>query len=153
LLGFSGFWGYLWYSQSMLIWYVNSPDEAVWYTRRLHGNWMPLFYLNIILNCIIPVVVLLPRSVRQRVGVLAAVSLVILAGRWVDLYLQILPRSGEAPLAGATWELGLAVGAAGLFALVFFAALGRAAVIPVRDPLLPETLPALHRQSSMSSPI
>jgi hypothetical protein len=153
LLGFSGFWGYLWYSQSMLIWYVNSPEEAVWYTRRLHGNWMPLFYVNVFLNCIIPLVVLMPRAARQRIGVLAAVSLVILAGRWVDLYLQILPRSGEAPLAGATWELGLAVGATGLFALVFFAALGRAAVIPVGDPLLPETLPALHRQPSRSSPI
>jgi hypothetical protein len=151
LLGFSGLWGYLWYSQSMLIWYVNNPEEAGWYTRRLHGDWTVLFYLNVALNWIIPMLVLLPRAARQRIGVLAAVSLVILAGRWVDLYLQVLPRSGEAPLAGAAWEIGLAVGAAGLFALVFFVALGRATVIPVGDPYLAESLPALRQHPSMSS--
>jgi hypothetical protein len=151
LLGFSGLWGYLWYSQSMLVWYVNNPEEAGWYTRRLHGDWTVLFYLNVALNWIIPMLALLPRVARQRVGVLAAVSLVILAGRWVDLYLQVLPRSGEAPLAGAAWEIGLAVGAAGLFGLVFFVALGRAAVVPVGDPYLAESLPALRQHPSMSS--
>jgi hypothetical protein len=136
LLGFSGFWGYLWFSQSMLIWYVNNPEEAVWYVRRLDGTWMTLFYLNVVLNWGIPLLVLLPRAARQRVGVLAAVSVVLLAGRWLDLYLQILPRSGDAPLIGAVWEMGIAVGAAGVFGLVFLAALGRAAMVPVGDPLL-----------------
>ena len=151
LFGFGNLWGYLWFCQSMLIWYVNNPEEAVWYTRRLHGGWGSLFHLNVVLNWVIPLVVLLPRAARQRVGVLAAVSVVLLAGRWVDLYLQVLPRSGEGPWVGAAWEIGLAVGAAGLFALVFFAALGSAAVIPVRDPYLVESLPALRRQPSVSS--
>src|SRR6516225_1816554 len=98
----------------MLIWYVNNPEGAVWYTRRLQGGWTPLFLLNLVLNWAIPFVVLLPRGTKQRVGVLAAVSLVILAGRWLDLYLQILPRTGEAPLSGAAWEINLAAGGAGL---------------------------------------
>jgi hypothetical protein len=153
LLGFSGLWGYLWFSQSMLIWYVNNPEEAVWYARRLHGGWMPLFYLNVFLNWGIPLVVLLSRAARRRAGVLAAVSLVILTGRWLDLYLQILPRSGGAPLAGAAWEIGLALGAAGLFGLLFLVALGRTAVVPVRDPFLAESLPALCRHPSITSDV
>jgi hypothetical protein len=114
LFGFSSFWMYLWFCQYMLTWYVNNPEEAIWYTRRLRGGWTSLFLLNIVLNWVIPFLVLLPRATKQRVGVLAAVSLVILAGRWLDLYIQILPRSGDAPLAGAPWEIGLAAGATGL---------------------------------------
>jgi hypothetical protein len=152
LFGFGNLWGYLWFCQSMLIWYVNSPEEAVWYTRRLHGSWAGLFHLNVVLNWVVPLVVLLPRAARQRVGVLAAVSVALLAGRWLDVYLQVLPRSGGAPLGGAAWwEVGLAAGAAGLFGLVFFAALGRAAVIPVGDPLLPESLPARRKHAPMTS--
>ncbi len=154
LFGFGNFWGYLWFCQSMLIWYVNSPEEAAWYTRRLHGEWAGIFHLNVILNWVVPLVVLLPRAARQRAGVLAAVSVVLLAGRWLDLYIQVVPRSGGAPLGEAWWwEIGMAVGAAGLFALVFFVALGRAAVIPVRDPRLAEGLPAFRRHSAISSDI
>jgi hypothetical protein len=142
LFGFSCFWGYLWFCQYMLTWYVNNPEEAVWYTRRLHGGWAPLFLLNIVLNWAVPFVVLMSRAAKRRVGVLAAVSLVILAGRWLDLYLQVVPPSGGAPLADASWEIGLAFGGAGLFGLVFLVSLGRAAVVPVGDPLLAESLPA-----------
>jgi hypothetical protein len=144
LFGFSTFWMYLWFCQYMLIWYVDNPEETVWFARRLHGGWGPLFVLNIVLNWGIPFLVLLPRSTKERLGVLVAMSLVVLAGRWLDLYLQILPRSGDAPLAGAAWELGLLAGAAGLFVLVFLAALRRAALIPVGDPFLVESLPALR---------
>jgi hypothetical protein len=150
LFGFSTFWMYLWFCQYMLTWYVNNPEEAAWYARRLDGDWAGLFLLNVILNWAVPFVVLLPRATKQRLGVLAAVSLVVLAGRWLDLYLQVLPPSGEAPLAGAAWEIALPVGAAGLFALVFFAWLGRAAVIPVGDPFLPESLPAARANDARS---
>jgi hypothetical protein len=153
LFGFSSFWMYLWFCQYMLIWYVNNPEEAVWYTRRLQGGWATLFVLNIVLNWAVPFVVLLPRATKRRVGVLTAVSVVILAGRWVDLYVQVLPRAGDAPLTGAVWEISLAAGAAGLFALVSFVALGRAPIIPVRDPLLGESLPALRGDSPMTSDV
>ena len=150
LFGFSTFWMYLWFCQYLLIWYVNNPEEAVWFARRLHGDWAPLFVLNIVLGWGIPFVVLLPRATKQRAGVLAAVSLVVLAGRWLDLYLEILPRAGDPPLAGAGWELGLLAGAVGLFGLVFFAALGRAALVPVGDPFLVESLPALRPHAEPS---
>ena len=67
------------------------------------------------------------------------------AGRWLDLYIAILPYSGEPPLTTLAWEIGLLAGAAGLFALVFFGAFSKAAVIPVGDPFLSESLPAPWR--------
>jgi hypothetical protein len=141
LFGFSTFWMYLWFCQYMLIWYVNNPEETAYFTRRLDGAWRPLFFLNLVLNWGIPFVVLLPRATKQRFGILAAVSLVILAGRWLDLYLGILPYFGEPAAETVAWEFGLMLGAAGLFGLVFFAALRKSALIPVGDPYLVESLP------------
>jgi hypothetical protein len=149
LFGFSTFWMYLWLFQYLLIWYVNNPEETSYFTRRLQGPWRWLFLLNIVLNWAIPFLILLPRATKQRIGVLAAVSLVILTGRWLDLYVAILPYTGEPTLTSVMWESGLLAGAAGLFALVFFASLRRAAAIPVGDPLLSESLPG--RASAMAA--
>jgi hypothetical protein len=142
LFGFSTFWMYLWFCQYMLIWYVNNPEETSYFTRRLDGAWRPLFFANLVLNWGIPFLVLLPRATKRRIVILAAVCLVVLAGRWLDLYLAILPYAGEPALLSAGWEISLLVGALGLFGLVFFVSLGRAAVIPVGDPFLRESLPA-----------
>jgi hypothetical protein len=141
LFGFSSFWMYLWFCQYLLIWYVNNPEETSWLTRRMNATWAPLFLLNLVLNWAIPFVVLLPRATKQSAPILAAVSLVVLAGRWLDLYLVILPTRGEPQLASAFWEIGLLAGAVGLFALVFFVSLSKANVIPVGDPFLLESLP------------
>jgi hypothetical protein len=106
LFGFSTFWMYLWFFQYMLVWYVNNPEETSYFARRLHAGWRPLFFLDIALNWGIPFLVLLPRASKQRVGVLVAVSVVILAGRWLDLYIAILPYAGEPTPTSLAWELG-----------------------------------------------
>jgi hypothetical protein len=151
LFGFSTFWMYLWLFQYLLIWYVNNPEEAIYFTRRMHGGWRPLFLLNIALNWGIPFLVLLPRAPKRRIGILATVSLVILAGRWLDLYLAILPYTGEPTPTSLMWEAGLMAGAAGLFALVFFAAMRTVPIIPVGDPFLSESL--LGSRTMAESPI
>jgi len=140
LFGFSTFWAYLWFSQYMLIWYANVPDETVYYIRRLHGFWQPLFVLSFFLNWVVPFFALLPRLNKQRPAVLVRVSIVLLAGRWLDLCLMIMPPfSGGQPHIGI-WEVGMAAGLAGVFLLGLFAGLRRAPLVPVRDPYLAESL-------------
>lgn len=140
LFGFSTFWAYLWFSQYMLIWYANLPDETIYYIRRLHGFWQPLFVLNLFLNWVIPFFALLPRLNKQRPGVLVRVSIVLLTGRWLDLYLMIMPPfSGGKPRIGI-WEIGMAAGMTGMFLLGVLAALRRAPLVPIRDPYLTESL-------------
>ncbi len=140
LFAFSTFWAYLWFSQYMLIWYANLPDETVYYIRRLHGFWQPLFVLNLVLNWVVPFFALLPRMNKQRTGILVKVSIVLLAGRWLDLFLMIMPPfSGGKPHIGI-WEIGLVAGLVGAFSLALFAALRRAPLVPVRDPFLAESL-------------
>lgn len=140
LFGFSTFWAYLWFSQYMLIWYANLPDETVYYIRRLHGFWQPLFVLNFFLNWVVPFFALLPRLNKQRPGVLVRVSIVLLTGRWLDLYLMIMPPfSGGTPRIGI-WEIGMTAGMTGVFLLGLLAALRKAPLVPVRDPYLAESL-------------
>ena len=144
LFAFSTFWAYIWFCQYMLIWYANFPEETGYFIHRLRGHWEPLFLLNVFLNWVVPFFVLLPRASKRSAGVLLKVSVVILLGRWLDLYLMILP-----PLAGAepvfgVWEVGLMIGAVAGGALVFFRSLAQAPLIPVKDPYLAESLHHHH---------
>jgi hypothetical protein len=139
MFAFSTFWMYLWFSQYMLIWYANIPDETVHFIRRQHGFWQPLMLLNVALNWVVPFFALMPQRNKQRPGVLVKVAIAMLLGHWLDLYLMIAPSLGGGPQIGG-WEIGLLAGGVGVFALSFFAGLRRAPVVPVNDPSLDESL-------------
>ncbi len=140
LFAFSTFWMYIWFCQFMLIWYANLPEEAVHFVRRLEGFWEPLFLLNFLLNWAVPFLVLLHVPAKRSPKLLLTVSWVILVGRWVDLYLMILPPfAGRNPVFGL-WEVGIMAGAAGLFFLTLIRALRQAPAVPVNDPNLAASL-------------
>ena len=140
LLGFSCFWIYIWFSQYMLIWYTNIPEETSYFMLRTQGAWGPLMVVNIVLNWIAPFFILLPRASKRSESVMMKVAVVVLIGRWVDLYLMVFPSTiGETPVFGV-WELasaGMLVGATGW---LFFRSMARAAPVPTGDPLLSESL-------------
>ncbi|MBI1788829.1 MAG: hypothetical protein HYR60_14920, partial [Acidobacteria bacterium] len=140
LFAFSTFWMYIWFSQYMLIWYANIPEESAYFVKRLQGFWEPLFILNVLLNWVVPFVVLLHVPAKRSPGMLLKISWVILVGRWVDLYLMVMPPfAGKNPVFGV-WEVGTMLGAAGVFFLTVIRALSEAPVVPLRDPYLAESL-------------
>jgi hypothetical protein len=140
LFAFSIFWMYLWFSQYMLIWYANIPEETIYFVERLHGYWGSLFVLDMVLNWVGPFFALLPRRNKHNPGVLVKVCVVLLAGRWLDLYLMIMPTFAgrELPIGGV--EIGLMAGGFGLFILAFLRVLRRAPLVPINDPFLKESL-------------
>jgi hypothetical protein len=135
LFAFSSFWAYTWFCQYLLIWYVNNPEETAYYRQRWHGTWPVLLFLDLVLNWCIPFLVLLFRSAKRNPRVLGAVAVVVLAGRWVDLSLMIGPSQVEAVAVPGMIEVGLLVGAGGLFALAVFRGLSRASLVPLYDPI------------------
>lgn len=140
LIAFSIFWVYIWFSQYMLIWYTNIPEETVYFLQRLHGQWHVLFLANVAFNWLVPFVLLLRRDAKRRRTTLGLVAGVVLAGRWLDLYLMIFPSVvGEAPRIGL-WEIGLTAGGIGCFGLVLVAILRSAPTVPIADPQLSESL-------------
>jgi hypothetical protein len=113
LFGFSSFWMYIWFCQYMLIWYTNIPEETVYFAARTRGAWGPLFVLNFLLNWAVPFVVLLPKAAKHSEKVLINIAIAVLCGRWLDMYLGVVPVfSPEGPSVGwsALGALALAGG-------------------------------------------
>ena len=140
LLGFSCFWMYIWFSQYMLIWYTNIPEETSYFIPRTLGPWGPLMVVNIVLNWIAPFFLLLPRPCKRSAGLMMKVAVIVLIGRWLDLYIMVFPSTiGATPVFGI-WELAGVVLLSATFCILFFRAFRQASPVPARDPLLSESL-------------
>lgn len=140
LFAFSTFWMYIWFSQYLLIWYANIPEETIYFIKRETAGWGTFTILVLLFNWVIPFIVLMPRSAKRNEGVLLRVSMVVLVGHWIDLFWMILPTFMPGSPAFNIWEVGPIVLAGGVVCLATIRSLTRARLIPVKDPMLPESL-------------
>ena len=92
MFAFSVFWTYLWFSQYMLIWYSNIPEEVPYYMARF-GEFKPLFITMVVLNFLMPVLVLMSRDSKRIMGFILLAAVFVLAGHWMDHYIMIMPGS------------------------------------------------------------
>lgn len=136
LFGFCTFWMYIWFCQYMLIWYANIPEETAYYVSRMSRFWLPLFLANVVLNWLAPFCLLLPNSSKRNPRILRAAAMLILAGRFVDLFLMVTPAVyGDKPVAGVL-EVSVAIGVVSLFLWTFIRSMQSAPPVPVNDPRL-----------------
>ena len=139
LLALTTFWAYIWLCQYLLIWYGNLPDEVTYYVVRTGPRWVALFFANLVINWLIPFGVLLPRASKRSPTVLKWVAVLILIGRWLDVYLLVMPQTMTAPAFGLL-ELSIAAAYGSVLWFVVSAALARQPLIVLHDPLLFECL-------------
>ena len=140
LFGFSLFWSYVQYSQYMLVWYTDMPEETVWYAARMDGMWWSTGLLSFVLNGVLPFVLLLFRRVRRSETGLLRVALLVLVGRVADLFFQIgPPLLGPSPWP-AFWEVLPVLGLVALFALVTLRALASRSTVREGEPGLDASL-------------
>ena len=148
LLSSCVFWAYIWFCQFMLIWYSNIPEETGHYFARWeHPTWFWIsFVINPLLNFAIPFLVLLPRPNKRNVKVLGFIALVVLAGRFVDLWQFVAPRpvltAGVPVPAFEPVEtivvIAPVVALVGLFVFVVMKAMERAPLYATKDPFFQE---------------
>jgi hypothetical protein len=110
LFAFSTFWMYIWFSQGMLIWYTNIPEETAYYGVRAYGNWGVLFWSVVAIKWVLPFAVLLSAKTKRNRTILLRIAIAVLIGHWLDLYVAIVPAGMPEP-ALTGWELAAAVGA------------------------------------------
>ncbi|MCZ7555742.1 MAG: hypothetical protein M5R41_04980 [Bacteroidia bacterium] len=140
MFAFSTFWMYIWFSQYMLIWYSNIPEETGYYLSRQQGGWLTFTILNVVFNWLLPFVALLSARAKRAEGLLLNVSVIILIGHWIDLFWMIAPPfMPDAPSVGL-WEVAPLAAAVALFLLITLKGLTRKQIVPVQDPTLVESL-------------
>lgn len=140
MLAFTVFWAYIAFSQYMLIWYADLPEETGYLMMRMSGAWTPVSWALLICNFIIPFLLLLPQGVKKNAIYLRCIALWILATHYLDCYWLVVPQfAHERPVFG--WmEIGMFVGFAGLFGLVLIAFFSRVPLVPRGDPRLHEAM-------------
>ena len=141
LLTFVMLWAYMGFSQFLLIWAENLPEETPWYLRRLRGGWEWVAVLLLVFQFVLPFVLLLFRDVKENPRRLAGVATLILVMRFVDVLWWV-----EAAFPGGMsfyWLLDVAalVGLGGIWVWCFLWQLGKRPQLPLHDPYLPMYLP------------
>lgn len=140
LFAFVVFWAYIAFSQFMLIWYGNIPEETLWYAHRTGPGWKGVTVALAVGHFVLPFLFLLSRAVKRRAPTLIAIAVWMLAMHYLDLYWLVMPSlDPHAPhphaldLLCLVAVLGLAAGSLGFL-------VRRRPLVPVRDPRLPESL-------------
>src|SRR5690606_23806922 len=90
IFAFSIFWTYLWFSQFMLYWYSNIPEEVTYFMDRFE-NYKFLFIMNLFVNFFFPFLVLMKRGSKRNYNLLYFVGVVVLFGHWCDNFVMIMP--------------------------------------------------------------
>lgn len=132
-------WGYFAFSQFMLIWYGNIPEETEYFAFRWHHGFKIIFYVNFFINWFVPFVLLLPQVLNKNIKVVQGVAVLLIVGQYLDLYEQIIPGILHNPIFGIP-EIGFFIGFAGLFVYIFARALSSVPLIPKNHPYLDESL-------------
>jgi len=132
-------WSYLWFSQFMLIWYANIPEEVTYYMTRIK-DFNFLYFGMFLINFVFPMVLLMSRDAKRHAGILTFVGAIIMFGHWVDVYIMIMAGSmGEAAYIGFM-EIGLLLTVLGLFIKVILTNLTKAPLSVVNHPFLDESI-------------
>jgi len=137
MFAISFLWTYLWFSQFMLIWYSNIPEEVTYYIDRIqHYRW--LFFGVFFTNFLFPMVILIARDAKRQIGYLIVVGVIIFVGHWLDVFLMVTPGS-IGHLEFGFPEIGMFVGFLGLFLFTVFRSLAKAPMVVKNHPFLEES--------------
>lgn len=137
--GFSIFWTYVWFSQFMLIWYSDIPEEVTYFQDRMM-NYKSLFLLNILINFVFPFLAIIMRGAKRHRFIMGLVGSVIFFGHWLDVFLIVTPGVMKADWSFGVIEVGMFLGFAGLFMYVIFNALAKAPLAPKNNPYFVESV-------------
>jgi hypothetical protein len=138
MFAFSVFWTYLWFSQFMLIWYSNIPEEVTYYMQRF-GEYKLLFFTMLVLNFAFPVLLIMSRDAKRTQGLLVFAGIIVLIGHWLDHYIMIMPGTVGSHYGFGLLELGPMIFYFGLYILVVFRNLSKAPLLQKNHPMIHES--------------
>ena len=132
-------WSYLWFSQFMLIWYSDIPEEVVYYIPRVFGDYKEAYLTMFAINFILPMVLLMARDTKRNWSWLLPIVCILFLSHWVDTFILIAPGAGLHFHIGFL-EIGVFLGFLGIFSLVVLRALSKRPLLVKNHPYLEESL-------------
>ena len=138
--GFTVFWAYMAFSQYMLIWYANVPEETVWFLDRWEGSWKIMSMVVLFGHFVVPFLVLLTRANKRRAGVALSIALWLLVMHFIDIYWIVMPNFQHHGFHFSWMDITCVVGIGGIFLWVFWTRLTRTALVPINDPRLEKSI-------------
>lgn len=140
VFGFSIFWMYIWFSQYLLIYFANIPEESIYFIERISTHYKPVFYLNLILNFVFPFLLFMTRESKRHRIFLKIVAIIVLVGHWFDFYLMITPGTMQYDGGFGFIEIGVTMIFIAMFFYVVLTNLAKVPLIAKNHPLLEESL-------------
>jgi len=138
MFGISVFWTYLWFSQFMLIWYSNIPEEVTYFMTRIEDYNLPFFGM-VVMNFIFPLLILMNSDYKRINYFIVMAGIVIILGHYMDVFNMIMPSAvGDQWFIGAA-EIGGFLFFLGLFIFVVFKELTKAPLLAKGDPYMGES--------------
>ena len=132
-------WSYLFFSQFMLIWYANIPEETTYYITRIE-DFKVLYFTMFLINFAFPMLILMSRDAKRNSTILTLVGVIILIGHWVDVYIMMAGGSLGANACIGFIEIGMMLLLAGAFIRIVLTNLTKAPLTPVNHPFLDESV-------------
>ena len=138
LLAFVMLWAYLAFSQFLIIWSGNLPEEIPWYLKRMQGAWGGVALLLVLGHFALPFLLLLSRDLKRHSGLLSKVALAVILMRLVDLIWLVAPAFDTHGLTSQWVNAALPLGLAGIWMFAFVRNLRSRPLLPVNDPYFKE---------------
>ena len=140
VFAFTVFWAYIAFSQYMLMWYANLPEETIWYAARQAGSWLWFSLFLLFGHFLVPFLVLMSRAVKRRKPLLVAGCGWMLVMQWADVYWLVVPAKSPGTIPLSLMDLAVFLGIGGVFFAAAVRRLGAHPLVPLKDPRLSESL-------------
>jgi hypothetical protein len=144
--GFTVFYAYIAFSQFLLIYYANIPEETLWYYHRLEGSWSIVTYALLFGRFLIPFVLLLNRDTKHNHKLLIFTSVLVLVMHITELHWIVMPIINYSGISVSWLDFATLVGLGGIFMGLFFTTLKKHNLVPVNDPTLSDSLNKHYHQ-------
>jgi len=140
IFAFLIFWGYMAFSQYLLIWYGNIPEETVWFLHRWDGNWKIISLVLVFGHFVIPFFVLFPMEIKKNMPVMMVMTTWILIMHWVDIYWLVMPDFLSHGIHISWMDFSTLIGIGGIFIWRFLRLNYSKPLVPVNDPRLESSI-------------
>lgn len=140
MFAFVMLWAYVNFSQYLIVWSGNLPEEITWYLARFRGGWGAVGVIVLLFHFVVPFLLLLSRRANRNPRILARAAILLVVMRFVDIAWLVLPAFTKAAFRIHWMDLAAAIGLGGLWLALFARNLTTRPLVPIHDPGFEEAL-------------